>query len=246
MPRLALLATAGLAAAFVSKSGPRAAAVVRAPAQTAMQMKLYDWKRREAAEDASVGATEFRVDNIKPAPGATKRKMRKGRGISAGQGATCGFGMRGQKSRSGRPMRAGFEGGQTPLYRRLPKLVGRPTGPGHQNEVFSLIKLEQLAIFRERRGRLREPARGGPGDQEEVRRRQGRRLGGRRLRAGRPHGQGARLHGLGARGDRGRRRQVRRALQDDAGARRGVGAAGMDVRAKSAVALCTETRKTHY
>ena len=39
----------------------------------------------------------------------------------------------------------GFEGGQTPLYRRLPKLVGRPTGPGHQNEVFSLIKLEQLA-----------------------------------------------------------------------------------------------------
>ena len=117
--RLAVLATAGLATAFVSKSGP-APAVVRAPAQTAMQMKLYDWKRREAAEDASVGATEFRVDNIKPAPGATKRKMRKGRGISAGQGATCGFGMRGQKSRSGRPMRAGFEGGQTPLYRRLP------------------------------------------------------------------------------------------------------------------------------
>ena len=146
MARLALLATAGLATAFVSKSGP-APAVVRAPAQTAMQMKLYDWKRREAAEDASVGATEFRVDNIKPAPGATKRKMRKGRGISAGQGATCGFGMRGQKSRSGRPMRAGFEGGQTPLYRRLPKLVGRPTGPGHTNEVFSLIKLGQLSTL---------------------------------------------------------------------------------------------------
>ena len=70
MPRLALLATAGLAAAFVSKSGPNTAAVARAPKQTAMQMKLYDWKRREAAEDASVGATEFRVDNIKPAPGA--------------------------------------------------------------------------------------------------------------------------------------------------------------------------------
>merc|ERR1712091_486988 len=87
MVRLALLATAGLATAFVSKSGP-APAVVRAPAQTAMQMKLYDWKRREAAEDASVGATEFRVDNIKPAPGATKRKMRKGRGISAGP---CAF-----------------------------------------------------------------------------------------------------------------------------------------------------------
>ena len=79
--------------------------------------------RSEAtAEDASVGATEFRVDNIKPAPGATKRKMRKGRGIAAGQGASCGFGMRGQKSRSGRPTRPGFEGGQMPLYRRVPKL----------------------------------------------------------------------------------------------------------------------------
>ena len=142
--RLAILATAGCVAAFVSKSGPSAAGAP-APQATAMQMKLYDWKRREAAEDASIGATEFKVDNIRPAPGATKRKMRKGRGISAGQGATCGFGMRGQKSRSGRPMRAGFEGGQTPLYRRLPKLVGRPTGPGHTNEVYSLIKLEQLS-----------------------------------------------------------------------------------------------------
>jgi large subunit ribosomal protein L15 len=146
MARLALLATAGLCSAFVSKSGPTA--VVRAPQQqSVMQMKLYDWKRREAAEDASIGATEFKVDNIRPAPGATKRKMRKGRGISAGQGATCGFGMRGQKSRSGRPTRAGFEGGQTPLYRRLPKLVGRPTGPGHTNEVFSLIKLGQLSTL---------------------------------------------------------------------------------------------------
>merc|ERR1719277_1042465 len=110
-------------------------------------MKLYDWKRREADESAinDVENFVFTLDNLKPAPGSRKRKMRKGRGISAGQGATCGFGMRGQKSRSGRPMRAGFEGGQTPLYRRLPKLVGRPTGPGHQNEVFSLITLEQLA-----------------------------------------------------------------------------------------------------
>ena len=45
-----------------------------------------------------------------------------GRGIAAGQGASCGFGMRGQKSRSGRPTRPGFEGGQNPLYRRVPKL----------------------------------------------------------------------------------------------------------------------------
>merc|ERR1719473_573932 len=87
----------------------------------------------------------LRLESLKPNKGARRRKMRKGRGISAGQGATCGFGMRGQKSRSGRPMRAGFEGGQTPLYRRLPKLVGRPPGPGHTHEQFSLVKLGQLA-----------------------------------------------------------------------------------------------------
>lgn len=110
-------------------------------------MKLFDWKRREADESALIGvdSQEFKMDNIRGAPGSTHRKMRKGRGISAGKGATCGFGMRGQKSRSGRPTRAGFEGGQTPLYRRLPKLVGRPTGPGHTNEVFSLVQLGQLA-----------------------------------------------------------------------------------------------------
>merc|ERR1712003_487824 len=78
------------------------------------------------------------------APGARKRKTRKGRGISAGQGATCGFGMRGQKSRSGRPTRPGFEGGQQPLYRRLPKFQGRPMGPGHSKKTYNLIQLDSL------------------------------------------------------------------------------------------------------
>ena len=61
------------------------------------------------------------LDSLKPNSGSRKRKLRKGRGIAAGQGASCGFGMRGQKSRSGRPTRPGFEGGQMPLYRRVPK-----------------------------------------------------------------------------------------------------------------------------
>ena len=64
----------------------------------------------------------LRLDSLKPNTGARRRKLRKGRGIGAGQGASCGFGMRGQKSRSGRPTRPGFEGGQMPLYRRVPKL----------------------------------------------------------------------------------------------------------------------------
>ncbi len=68
----------------------------------------------------------IRLDSLKSNKGARKKKMRKGRGIAAGQGASCGFGMRGQKSRSGRPTRPGFEGGQMPLYRRVPKLKHFP------------------------------------------------------------------------------------------------------------------------
>lgn len=64
----------------------------------------------------------MRLHDPVPKPGSRKRPRRVGRGIAAGQGASCGFGMRGQKSRSGTGTRSGFEGGQMPLYRRLPKL----------------------------------------------------------------------------------------------------------------------------
>ena len=113
-----------------------------------MTMKIFDWKRR--ADTATIERlndvenTEFTLDNLTSAPGSRQNKKRKGRGIAAGQGATCGFGMRGQKSRSGRPTRAGFEGGQQPLYRRLPKYVGRPTGPGHTKTFYNIIKLDEL------------------------------------------------------------------------------------------------------
>eukprot|EP00619_Florenciella_sp_RCC1007_P007496 CAMPEP_0205912356 /NCGR_PEP_ID=MMETSP1325-20131115/5784_1 /ASSEMBLY_ACC=CAM_ASM_000708 /TAXON_ID=236786 /ORGANISM="Florenciella sp., Strain RCC1007" /LENGTH=187 /DNA_ID=CAMNT_0053279041 /DNA_START=21 /DNA_END=584 /DNA_ORIENTATION=+ len=109
-------------------------------------MKLFDWKRREADESAfaTVDSVVFTEDNLRPAPGSKQKKKRKGRGISAGQGATCGFGMRGQKSRAGRPARPGFEGGQQPLYRRIPKLRGRPLGPGHKRVIYNPIKLDVL------------------------------------------------------------------------------------------------------
>jgi large subunit ribosomal protein L15 len=64
----------------------------------------------------------MRLEDAVPKKGSKKRRRRIGRGIAAGQGASGGFGMRGQKSRSGRGTRPGFEGGQMPLYRRLPKL----------------------------------------------------------------------------------------------------------------------------
>ncbi|XP_010263874.1 PREDICTED: 50S ribosomal protein L15, chloroplastic-like [Nelumbo nucifera] len=64
----------------------------------------------------------LRLDSLGPQPGSRKRNKRKGKGISAGQGSCCGFGMRGQKSRSGTSVCKGFEGSQMPLYRHIPKL----------------------------------------------------------------------------------------------------------------------------
>ena len=84
------------------------------------------------------------LNSLKPNTGSRKKKLRKGRGISAGQGASCGFGMRGQKSRSGRPTRPGFEGGQMPLYRRVPKLKHFEI---INQKKFSVINLEKLNKF---------------------------------------------------------------------------------------------------
>ena len=84
------------------------------------------------------------LNSLKPNTGSRKRKLRKGRGIAAGQGASCGFGMRGQKSRSGRPTRPGFEGGQMPLYRRVPKLKHFEI---INQKKFSVINLEKLNEF---------------------------------------------------------------------------------------------------
>lgn len=63
----------------------------------------------------------MRLHELKAAEGSTKAPKRRGRGTATGQGKTGGRGMNGQKSRSGGGVRLGFEGGQMPLYRRLPK-----------------------------------------------------------------------------------------------------------------------------
>ena len=63
----------------------------------------------------------MRLSNLQKRDGATKRRRRVGRGPGSGQGKTCGRGQKGYKSRSGSKQRHGFEGGQMPLHRRLPK-----------------------------------------------------------------------------------------------------------------------------
>ena len=63
----------------------------------------------------------MKLHELKPAEGAVKSRKRLGRGTATGQGKTAGRGQKGQKSRSGGGVRPGFEGGQTELFRRLPK-----------------------------------------------------------------------------------------------------------------------------
>ena len=63
----------------------------------------------------------MKLNDINPPRGSRKQRKRFGRGVSAGQGKTCGRGHKGQKSRSGGKVRIGFEGGQLPLQRRVPR-----------------------------------------------------------------------------------------------------------------------------
>ena len=87
----------------------------------------------------------MKLENIGPKEGSKRRRRRVGRGISAGQGASCGFGMRGQKSRSGTGTKAGFEGGQMPLYRRVPKLKHFPLVNQKHYTAINVESLSSLA-----------------------------------------------------------------------------------------------------
>ena len=69
-----------------------------------------------------------------------KKKFRKGRGISQGKGKTCGRGQKGQNSRSGGGVRLGFEGGQNPLYRRIPKFGFLPP----KRNLYNTISIKQI------------------------------------------------------------------------------------------------------
>jgi len=86
----------------------------------------------------------MKLHELKPAPGSKFARKRVGRGTGSGLGKTSGRGHKGQKARSGGGVRPGFEGGQNPLYRRLPKR-------GFNNERFAteyaIVNLDQLNKF---------------------------------------------------------------------------------------------------
>ena len=77
----------------------------------------------------------MRLNSIRPAKGAKTEAKRVGRGIGSGSGKTCGRGNKGQKSRTGGYHKVGFEGGQMPLQRRLPKVGFRSRKAGETAEV---------------------------------------------------------------------------------------------------------------
>ena len=83
---------------------------------------------------------EMRLNSLSPAPGAKRAAKRVGRGIGSGNGKTAGRGHKGLKSRSGGTVKAGFEGGQMPLQKRLPKYgftsrIGRTTAEVRLHEL---------------------------------------------------------------------------------------------------------------
>jgi large subunit ribosomal protein L15 len=86
----------------------------------------------------------MKLNELSPAPGSRKTRLRVGRGASAGQGKTCGRGVKGQRARKGGYHKVGFEGGQMPLQRRLPKSGFRSKMQATVGEV-RLSELAKLA-----------------------------------------------------------------------------------------------------
>lgn len=85
----------------------------------------------------------MKLHELKAAEGSRKVRNRVGRGTSSGNGKTSGRGQKGQKARSGGGVRLGFEGGQTPLFRRMPK-----RGFSNINsKEYALVNLDQLNVF---------------------------------------------------------------------------------------------------
>ncbi|ABB30887.1 MULTISPECIES: 50S ribosomal protein L15 [Geobacter] len=83
------------------------------------------------------------LNNLKPAIGATKDRKRIGRGTGSGHGKTATKGHKGQKARSGGSIKAGFEGGQMPMQRRLPKRGFTPL----MRKDYAIVNIGQLDVF---------------------------------------------------------------------------------------------------
>ena len=86
----------------------------------------------------------MKLHELKPAEGSAKAAWRKGRGAGSGNGKTAGKGHKGQNARSGGGVRPGFEGGQLPLYRKLPK---RGFNNSRFAKVYAIVNVDALNVF---------------------------------------------------------------------------------------------------
>jgi large subunit ribosomal protein L15 len=86
-----------------------------------------------------------KLHDLQPAPGSTKRRIRVGRGIAAGKGKTAGRGTKGQRSRAGASIPAWFEGGQTPIHVRVPKLRGFKRRDRIEYQVVNIGRIAEYA-----------------------------------------------------------------------------------------------------
>ncbi len=84
------------------------------------------------------------LHNLRPAPGSRKERKRVGRGRSSGHGKTSGRGQKGQNARSGSKSKLGFEGGQMPITRRVPKLGGFTP---RRRKIFACVNISELERF---------------------------------------------------------------------------------------------------
>ena len=111
--------------------------------KTASRARKPGQHKPAAPASASKDRRAFKLENLHPPVGSRIRKVRVGRGIGSKLGKTSGSGNKGQKSRRGYSRRRGFEGGQMPLHRRIPKR-------GFHNlfgVTYSVVNLEELNVF---------------------------------------------------------------------------------------------------
>jgi large subunit ribosomal protein L15 len=98
---------------------------------------------KKEAKPAANGARAFSLSNLRPPRGSRIKKVRVGRGMGSKLGKTAGAGNKGQKSRRGYSRRRGFEGGQMPLHRRIPKRgFHNPFG-----KEYAVLNVEELNVF---------------------------------------------------------------------------------------------------
>ena len=92
-----------------------------------------------------VGSVKMQLNTLQPAPGSKKKSKRLGRGIGSGKGKTCGRGHKGQRARAGGYHKVGFEGGQMPLQRRIPKSGFRSRQSLTRQEIY-LSDLNKMTV----------------------------------------------------------------------------------------------------